>query len=88
MITDLASSLPIRDKFLFCMDSSGKVTLEWWDFSMYKLHELLTIVVDNTKSSTDWMFSNPLEEAVTGGEKFLDAFDRVQLKDIARNKLT
>ena len=87
-ITDLTPSMPLRDEFLFSMDPSGKVTLEWWKFSMYKLHQLLTIIVDNTKTSTDLMFVSPLEEAVKEGKTFLEAFDAVHLKDVAMDPLT
>jgi hypothetical protein len=69
------------------MDTSGKVTVEWWNFSMYKLHQLLTIIVDNTKTSTDLVFVHPLEVALKEAKKFIDAFDAIHLRDVAMDPL-
>jgi hypothetical protein len=61
--------MPIRDKFMLCIQD-GKVVLEWWKMSMHKLHELLTIIVDNTKASKDLVYVPAIDEALKEAIKF------------------
>ena len=87
MITDIIRHMPARDKFMLCIQD-GKVVLEWWKMSMYKLHALLTIIVDNTKTSKELVFVPALDEAVKEAIKFIDSWETTLLRDVAQDPNT
>ena len=86
-IIDVIKHMPVRDKFMLCIQN-GKVVLEWWKMSMYKLHELLTIIVDNTKTSKELVFVPALNEALKEAIKFIDSWKATLLKDVAQDPNT
>ena len=86
-IHDLARLMPVRGKFMLAIQN-GKVVLEWLMLSMYKLHQLLTLIVDNTKASKELVFKSAEDEAALEAIKFIDAWEATFLREIAQDPNT
>ena len=86
-IQDSVRHMPVRGKFMLAIQN-GKVVLEWQKLSMYKLHQLLTLIIDNTKASKELVFKSAADEAVLEAIKFIDAWEAISLREVAHDPNT